>query len=112
MARRNITGVLSGIIGEPQIPEGDKREAEAAPGIVPKEENTSASSPVEKKVKREFAQNEETRGCFILSKQVLKKIKYVAAVDGISQKQILHEALTAYLEKWEAENHKIKFTKR
>lgn len=50
----------------------------------------------------------ETRATFIVRKETLKKVKYVSLMDTKKIKDVIEEALTDYLSKWEAENGTIK----
>lgn len=50
---------------------------------------------------------EETRATFIVNKMDLRKVKYISLMETKQIKDIVGEALSAYIEKWEEENETI-----
>lgn len=55
---------------------------------------------------------EETRATFIVSPEVIRKLKYIALVDGTLLKDIIAEALDNHIAAWESENGRIRLPKK
>ena len=55
---------------------------------------------------------QEVRATFIVDADLLRKVKYISLVEGLLLKDILAEALNAYVDKWETDNRKIKLPKK
>ena len=55
---------------------------------------------------------QEVRATFIVDADLLRKVKYISLVEGELLKNVISEALNAYINKWETNNHRIKLPKR
>lgn len=55
---------------------------------------------------------QEVRATFIVDADLLRKVKYISLVEGLLLKDIIAEALNAYVDKWETDNRKIKLPKK
>jgi hypothetical protein len=53
----------------------------------------------------------ETRATFILKKDVVKKLKYIALIDTRTIKDIMEEIVGGYVSEWEKKNGEIHFKK-
>ena len=42
-----------------------------------------------------------------MSREIVRKVKYISLMDSKLLKDVIAEALTSYIEKWEDENGKI-----
>lgn len=55
---------------------------------------------------------EETRATFIVDPELIRKLKYISLVESSLLKDVISEALTNYINAWEAENSKIRLPKK
>ena len=55
---------------------------------------------------------QEVRATFLVDADLLRKVKYISLVEGLLLKDIIAEALNAYVDKWETDNRKIKLPKK
>lgn len=106
MAKKNLASLMSGIMGE-------------TPGT----ENTVAASSIKPSNKEELNQTkrspgrpklviakgkEEVRATFIVSEELLKKMKYIALAEDVLLKEVLNSSLSQYIAEWESKNGRIK----
>ncbi len=54
---------------------------------------------------------QEVRATFIVDADLLRKVKYISLVEGLLLKDVIAEALNAYVNKWEEVNRKIRLPK-
>ena len=54
----------------------------------------------------------EGRATFIVDERMIRKVKYISLVEARLLKDIISEALSSYIEKWEEENEPIKLPKK
>lgn len=54
----------------------------------------------------------ENRATFIVDKDVIRKLKYIALMETQTYKTIVGEALQAYIDRWESENGAINLPKK
>lgn len=113
--KKSLERLVGGIIGEPQPVEGNKGEL---PQDV--EETLQVSDELKEALNRERTKNtgrpkkgyspergtkeDETRATFIVNKKNLRKVKYISLMETRQIKDVVGEALTAFIEKWEQEN--------
>lgn len=55
---------------------------------------------------------QEVRVTFIVDADLLRKVKYISLVEGLLLKDVIAEALNAYIDKWEVDNRKIRLPKK
>lgn len=55
--------------------------------------------------------SKEIQSTFIVDSDLLRKVKYISLVDGALLKDVIAEALNAYVDKWKEENKKIRLPK-
>lgn len=53
----------------------------------------------------------EVRATFIVDPEVVRKLKYISLAEGNLLKDVIGEALSAYIESWETENGRIRLPK-
>lgn len=115
--RKSLERLVGGIIGEPQPME--TREAlsnEAQEAIIVSEELREALNRERTKnvgrPKKGYSPErgtkaDETRATFIVNKKNLRKVKYISLMDTRQIKDVIGEALSDYIDKWEKENGTI-----
>ena len=60
------------------------------------------------KSSQEGTKNNETRATFIVNEEMLEKLKNIAYWDRQMIKEVIGEALSLYIDKWERKNGKVK----
>ena len=146
MAKKNLTLLMDGFIGEAQTSSATQQQSIQGKCVAQEEiqdaksqndelshvkETPSAEkgTPEQMKsrleVKRkenvgrpkkgEAAKNakkpQEVRATFIVDADLLRKVKYISLVEGLLLKDVIAEALNAYVNKWEEVNRKIRLPK-
>ena len=108
---------MSGIIGDNNpLPSN----APVEPSVAPQHsaEGISSKNQPESTIKRGPGRpkkndgNDNTRATFIVSAELLRKIKYISLMDDRLQSEVVGEALSLYVSKWESENGKIRIPKK
>ena len=56
-------------------------------------------------------QTNEVRATYIVNPEIVRKLKYVSLAEGSLLKDVIAEALNAYLDAWESENGRIRLPK-
>lgn len=51
------------------------------------------------------------RATFVVSKEITRKLKYIAIMDTKLYQEVIAEALTSYIDQWEEENGTVAFSK-
>ncbi len=62
--------------------------------------------------KKNPADNDDTRATFVVSAELLRKVKYISVMEDCLLKDIVNDALSLYVSKWEENNEKIKMPKK
>lgn len=62
--------------------------------------------------KKNETNNDDIRATFIISAELLRKIKYISLMEDLLQKDVVGTALSDYVSKWEQENGKIRMPKK
>lgn len=104
---------MSGIIG-------DNSNSQSEPSAEPLKSAASASSKTQPEPTSQRRPgrpkkndgNDNTRATFIVSAELLRKIKYISLMDDRLQSDVVGEALSLYVSKWELDNGKIKLPKK
>ena len=120
MAKKDLASLMSGIMGEtkPAQPEPLAVESQDEPvAEVTEEMKTNLEAVRRRNVGRprkdeQVSKAEEVRATFIVSPELLRKVKYISLVDGVLLKDVISEALTNYIEAWETDNGKIRLPKK
>ncbi len=100
---------MSGIIGSDNSHDS-QGETPVNTTIRPAEKPIN-STPGPGRPKKSSIEN-ETRATFVVSADLLRKMKYISLMEDKLQQEVLNEALSSYVSKWEEENHKIKMPKK
>lgn len=100
---------MSGIIGENNS-QNSNAELETKNTV----EDTSPNSNVTSTPKRGRPKkdNDDTRTTLIISSELLRKIKYVSLMENSTLKDIVDDALSLYVSKWEKDNGQIRLPKK
>ncbi|WP_333615562.1 hypothetical protein [Bacteroides pyogenes] len=147
MAKKNLTLLMDGFIGEAQTSsvtqqqsiQGKSASQEESQDVKPQNDDVNHAKETQSMViktteqmksrleakrkenvgrpkKGEAAKNakklQEVRATFIVDADLLRKVKYISLVEGLLLKDIIAEALNAYVDKWETDNRKIKLPKK
>ena len=119
MAKKNLASLMSGIMGDtmPLISE----EISSTTQEVPVSDVTDEmKEKLEAKRRRNVGrprkgetgkQTNEVRATFIVDPEVVRKLKYVSLAEGTLLKDVIADALNAYLDTWESENGRIRLPK-
>lgn len=113
MAKKNVSALLSGIIGteEPE-PISNPVETEPTESVPePAEAETPAVEAPKRSVgrpRKDPKKTEEIRATFIIDPEHIRKMKYISLIEDKLLKEILGEALEAYINAWESANGKIR----
>lgn len=116
MAKKNLHSLMSGIIGSdnsvPSVPNTEK--ATASPASVPQitPQSNEPTTPRKPGRPKKNDGNDNTRATFVISAELLHKLKYISLMDQRLQSDVLGEALSLYVDNWERENGKIKSPKK
>jgi len=100
MAKKNFTGGLSSLLGDEPQPQAEAPAKKTGRPQTSQREITKSS--------QEGTKENETRATFIINEGLLDKIKAVAYWERSLIKDVLAEALEAYLEQYEQKHGKIK----
>lgn len=124
MAKKNLASLMNGIMGDDTQ---DARETIDNTAITetPEQETAEVTDEMKQNLESTRRRNvgrprkgtpsskqEETRATFIVSPEVIRKLKYIALVDGTLLKDIIAEALDTHIAAWESENGKIRLPKK
>lgn len=121
--RKDIANLLNGIVGEPQ-PELRKFDEE---GNVPSEvvEQLGITPEMEEQLNALRKANVgrpkagthskkdpyEGRATFVVDTRLIRKVKYISLADGKLLKDVISEALSSYIKKWERANGEVQLPK-
>ena len=119
MAKKNLASLMSGIMGDtkPLIPE---ETSSATQEVTVSEVTEEMKENLEAKRRRNVGrprkgesgkQTNEVRATFIVDPEIIRKLKYVSLAEGSLLKDVIAEALNAYLDTWESENGRIRLPK-
>lgn len=120
MANKNLASLMNGIMGDsnPVVPEvsSDDRQEVPVSGVTD-EMKDSLEAKRRQRVGRPHkgesgSKTNEVRATFIVDPEVVRKLKYISLVESNLLKNVISEALTSFIESWEAENYKIRLTKK
>ncbi len=143
MAKKNLTLLMDGFIGEVQTSSSSQQQSIQGESVVQeaKPQNdevnhaketpsteTETTEQMKSRLEAKRKENvgrpkkgeatksakkpQEVRATFIVDADMLRKVKYISLVDGLLLKDVIAEALNAYVDKWETNNRKIKLPKK
>lgn len=125
MARnKKIASLIQGIVGETPAPVPNVTETgDVTPELVEALEITpemeEALNAVRKRKVGRPKKNSiptgtanEGRATFIVDNDLIRKVKYISLADAKLLKDVIGEALSAYVSKWEEENETIRLPKK
>lgn len=125
MARnKKIASLIQGIVGDSPTPVPTSTETgEVSPELVEALEITpemeeALNAARKRKVgrpKKDAIRTEATnegRATFIVDNNLIRKVKYISLADARLLKDVIGEALSAYVSKWEAQNETIRLPKK
>ncbi len=125
MARnKKIASLIQGIVGETPTPVPTSTETgDVSPELVEELEITpemeeALNAARKRKVGRpkkdaiRTRATNEGRATFIVDNDLIRKVKYISLADARLLKDVIGEALSAYVSKWEAENETIRLPKK
>lgn len=97
MAKRDLSSLVNGIIGN-----ASAIDSETVPTPqIPKEQKRNAGRPKNENSK------EEVRATFVVEKELLRKIKFIAVADDCMLKDIINKAIRQFTTQWEFERGEI-----
>lgn len=119
MAKKNLASLMSGIMGDvkPSVTEEiSNNPQEELESIVTDEMKENLEAKRRRNVGRPRKgesgnKSNDVRATFIVDPEIVRKLKYVSLAEGLLLKDVIAEALNAYLDSWEAENGNIKLPK-
>lgn len=120
MAKKNLASLMNGIMGESkpsetEVTSGMSQEVPVSEVTEEMKENLEVTRRrnVGRPRKGESGTKpEETRATFIVDPELIRKIEYISLVESTLLKDVISNALTSYIEKWEAENSKIRLPRK
>lgn len=106
MAKKNLSNLMSGLMGE----SSETAKATNTP-------SQSVSIGTGKERQEPAASNakscpEETRATLIINSEILRKVKYISLVEDMLLKNVIGNALDEYVSRWEAQNGNITLPKK
>lgn len=99
---------MSGIIGADKETLSSQKHYS---GSVGSNQQTSEPRKPGRPPKKE-TNNDDIRATFIISAELLRKIKYISLMEDLLQKDVVGMALFDYVSKWEQENGNIRLPKK
>lgn len=99
MAKKDLRKLMSGIIGDTDT---------SSPTAPEKQDEAEVSK---RPLPQKLDSVDECRATFILPTGDLKKIRMMAVLEGCKQKDLIAEAVSDYIKKWEAANGQIPVSK-
>ena len=146
MAKKNLTLLMDGFIGETQISSATQQQSIQGKSVAQEEsqdakpqnnevnhvkETLSVETETTEQMKSRLEamrkenvgrpkkgeatkiakKSQEVRATFIVDADLLRKVKYISLVEGLLLKDVIAEALNAYVNKWEEVNRKIRLPK-
>lgn len=131
MSKKNLSLLIGGFIGEakhtgnPQeqsLPDTKPvQEAETSHELQSLETEEKMKSRLDAKRRENVGRpkkgettkkTKEIRATFIVDPDLVRKVKYISLVDGLLLKDVISEALAAYIDSWEVRNKKIRLPKK
>lgn len=145
MAKKNLTLLMDGFIGEAQTSSATQQQSIQGKSVAQEESQdakqnnevnhvketlsveTETTEQMKSRLEAKRKENvgrpkkgeaakiakksQEVRATFIVDADLLRKVKYISLVEGLLLKDVIAEALNAYVNKWEEVNRKIRLPK-
>lgn len=125
MAKKNLASLMNGIMGDDKQNVSETVDNNTVGTEAPEQEAAEVTDEMKQNLEAARRRNvgrprkgstsgkqEETRATFIVSPEVIRKLKYIALVDGTLLKDIIAEALDTHIAAWESENGRILLPKK
>lgn len=111
MAKKDLSSLMNGIMGD-SSPEPTPQAASNTPGKNEEELSAKLEKIRKQNVGRPRkdeprAASDEIRATIILSRELLRKLKYISLVESRLLKSVTTEALSSYIDNWENKNGNI-----
>ena len=115
MAKKNLASLMSGIMGDtrteevsPSRVEVENRETQQLLIEHPEQEVKQRRKPGRPPKGSNGEKSDEIRATIIVEPEVMRKIKYISLMDDRMIKEVMNDALRAYISSWEHANGRIK----
>lgn len=121
MAKKNIAALMNGLMGASKeehsgeststptdLPSG-MAETEDREKMLTKKRYQNVGRPPKGEVR---SKNDEIRATFIVSPEIVRKLKFISLVESSLLKDVINTALTGYIDQWENENGTIKLPRK
>lgn len=100
MAKKNLSSLMDGILGNTTPPEHQNEDKTAEPDST----RRGAGRPKKGEV---ISPNNDVRATFIGDRDVMKKLKYIAFAEDSMLRDVIDKAFKAFIANWESEKGKI-----
>lgn len=109
MAKKNLHNLMSGIIGDngSTVENYDFKSDNRIVETIQKDTTAPKRKPGRPK-----KDNDYTRTTLIISADLLRKLKYVSLMEDITLTELVNEAFSLYVSKWEKDNGPIRLPKK
>lgn len=109
MAKRNLTSVMSGIMGNDAKPVEEVVEVTTMEKVKtePKAEPKPRKGPGRPRKGEVREPDDSIRATFVGDRQIIRSLKYIAIMEDCMLKEIIDDAFKSYIEKWEKKNGPI-----
>lgn len=101
MAKKNLTSLVSGFIGN----ENKDEEAQIEIKVGTVSDTKTKKGPGRPKKIKEGGETEKTT--FVGDRQLIRKLKFIAILEDCLLKDVIDDAFKTYIEHWEKENGAI-----
>lgn len=110
--KKNFTGGLNSLLGEPQPPQPESNQPEPKPkpvsDLIPQSTEHTASDVPAVKSTQLGTRAGEARATFIVNEATHEKIKAIAYWERLQIKEVIDEALSSYVNQYEKQHGPIK----
>ena len=110
MAKKNLSSLMSGLMGQP-APQEEADNIQTAP-FNSADNQTSLPTEGKRRPGRPRNTSPELRATFIVDPELIRKVKYITLVEGNLQKDVIDAALRQYISQWESDNGQINLPDR
>ena len=107
MAKKNLHNLMSGIIGD-----SGSTATDADIKVRNEEMNPLESQVPKRRPGRPKKENDYTRTTIVISAELLRKLKYVSLMEDTTFTDLVNDAFSLYVSKWENDNGPIRLPKK